>query len=136
MKQEKSCGAVIMNAWRRDYKVLLIHQVQGHWCFPKGHVEKDETELETAKREIREETGLKVKFINGFRHTLSYSPAPGIHKDVIYFLAVEKGGHMKIQEEELQGMDWVTPQEAMTRITFENDRVLLQDAMTWIQSHL
>ena len=43
---------------------------------------------------------------------------------------------MKIQEEELQGMDWVTPQEAMTRITFENDRVLLQDAMTWIQSHL
>lgn len=136
MKQEKSCGAVIMNEWAKDYKVLLIHQVQGHWCFPKGHVEKKETEKETAEREIREETGLKVKFIDGFRHTLSYSPAPGINKDVVYFLAVEKGGHMKIQQEELQGMDWVTPEEAEERITFANDRELLEDAVSWIRAHL
>lgn len=136
MKQEKSCGAVILDAWQKDYKVLLIHQVQGHWCFPKGHVEKKETEHETAKREIREETGLKVHFVDGFRHTLNYSPSPGISKDVVYFLAVCRGGHEKIQQEELQGMQWVTPAEAEKMITFDNDRDLLEDAVQFLKEKL
>ena len=43
MKHEKSCGAVII----KNNKVLVLQQVAGHWGFPKGHVEKGETEVET-----------------------------------------------------------------------------------------
>ena len=54
MKLEKSCGAVV---WQEDPagrpQVLLIrHQNGEHWAFPKGHVEKGETEADTARREI------------------------------------------------------------------------------------
>ena len=45
---------------------LLIQQKAGHYGFPKGHVEKNETEVETAIREIKEETGLEVKIYNNF----------------------------------------------------------------------
>ena len=37
-KKEKSCGAVIIRRNNETVQYLLIHQVQGHWCFPKGHV--------------------------------------------------------------------------------------------------
>ena len=57
MKHEKSCGAVII----KNNKVLVLQQVAGHWGFPKGHVEKGETEVETAIREIKEETNLDVE---------------------------------------------------------------------------
>ena len=53
--------------------------------FPKGHMEPGETEEETAKREIREETGLLVRLDPGFRRSVRYSPKPGVDKDVIYF---------------------------------------------------
>ena len=45
-EREKSCGCIIT----KDNKVLLIKQTKGHWGFPKGHVEKNETEIETAIR--------------------------------------------------------------------------------------
>ena len=59
--KEKSAGAVIIN----EGKVLLLHYTGlktdsvGYWDFPKGHIEKGETELETAKREVREETRME-----------------------------------------------------------------------------
>ena len=64
MKQEKSCGAVIFRedgGGRRFY--LVLTSVKGHVTLCKGHVEKGETEHETAVREIMEETGLAVGFV-------------------------------------------------------------------------
>ena len=59
MKMEKSCGAVVSRMTENGREILLIrHMNGGHWAFPKGHVEKDETEEQTARREILEETGL------------------------------------------------------------------------------
>ena len=51
-EREKSFVCIIT----KDNKVLLIKQTKGHWGFPKGHVEKNETEIETAIREVKEET--------------------------------------------------------------------------------
>ena len=43
---------------------LLLKQHQGHWGFPKGHIEKGERLIDTAVRELREETGIrKINFI-------------------------------------------------------------------------
>ena len=79
MKKEKSCGAIVYRQRDSWVEVLLIrHKNGGHWAFPKGHVEKQETEEETALREIREETGLTVKLNTAFRHMVTYSPKPGV----------------------------------------------------------
>jgi len=42
MEKEKSCGAVIVKEDAERLYALVIRQNQGHWCFPKGHVEKNE----------------------------------------------------------------------------------------------
>ena len=61
MNYEKSCGAIVFRKFHGNIELLLIkHANGGHWSFPKGHVEAGETEVETAIREIREETGIEV----------------------------------------------------------------------------
>ena len=70
MNFEKSCGAIIYRIKDDNLEFLTIsHRSDGHWGFPKGHVEKGESEEETAIREIYEETGLQVNLIDGFRES-------------------------------------------------------------------
>ena len=68
MNLEKSCGALIYRISGEALEFLAIKsKINGHWGFPKGHMEKDETEKETAKREVLEETGLSIIILEEFR---------------------------------------------------------------------
>ena len=125
MKYEKSCGAVVFD----NDKVLVIKQKAGHWGFPKGHVEGNETEIETAKREIKEETNLDVEINEKTRYVESYSPKEGIMKDVIFFTATKIGGEIKPQEEEVETIQWVSCEEALKLLTFESSRNVLRKVM-------
>ena len=74
MKKERSCGAVVYKREHDRTLFLLERMVQGHVSLPKGHMEAGETEEETARREIREETGLETALDTSFRHVITYSP--------------------------------------------------------------
>ena len=75
MMHEKSCGAIVYRKYHGNTEILLIKHINsGHWSFPKGHVEEGETEEETAKREIMEETGIDVNLDTTFREIVTYSP--------------------------------------------------------------
>ena len=121
MKYEKSCGAVIFEG----DKVLVIQQVKGHWGFPKGHVENQETEVETAIREIKEETNLDVEIDESHRYVERYSPKEGVEKDVVFFVAKRTGGDIKVQEEEVKTTEWLLPIEARERLTYETSKRVL-----------
>lgn len=133
MKYEKSCGAVVYRKKKGGMEILLIrHKNGGHWAFPKGHVEKGETDEETALREIREETGLKVKLKPEFHASVTYSPKPDVSKDVVYFAAkADPDDKVKAQEAELLDICWLSPEEAMERVTYENDQGILADFLRW-----
>ena len=60
---EKSCGAIVYTKDHGDILYVIIRSKGGIYGFPKGHMEGNETEAETAFREIFEETGLTVKLI-------------------------------------------------------------------------
>ena len=61
MFHEKSCGAIVFRRFHGNIQILLIKHINsGHWSFPKGHIENNETETETAVREIKEETGILI----------------------------------------------------------------------------
>ena len=93
MKHEKSCGAICYTREEGAPRVLVIcHRYGGHWAFPKGHVEAGESEEETAMREVREETGAQVRVRPGYREVTTYSPAKGVTKDVVFFVAEITGG--------------------------------------------
>ncbi len=84
MNHEKACGTVIAH----QGQVLLIHQHNGLWGFPKGHTEPGETELETAFRETFEETGLRVTIDPTKRYEFSYHISDlNIQKTVVLFVA-------------------------------------------------
>lgn len=91
MMHEKSCGAIVYRKSHGNIEILLIKHVNsGHWSFPKGHVEGTETEVETAKREIKEETAIDVLIDPTFRETVSYFPKRDTQKTVVYFIARAK----------------------------------------------
>lgn len=121
MRYEKSCGAVIF----KDELVLLIKSVKGHWSFPKGHMEPNETELETAHREILEETNLVVNLCENKRVVINYSPYPEVTKDVVYFYATFLKGELKRQIEEVEDIGWYSIDDAFKLITFEIERDVL-----------
>ena len=103
MKHEKSCGCIIIE----DKKVLLIKQTNGIWGFPKGHVEKNETELQTAEREVKEETNIDVKIDETKRYTMNYITDRGASKEVVLFLAQKIGGNLSRQESEISQIEWL-----------------------------
>ena len=79
----KSCGAVIFKLKdnRRLYLTVEYKSEPGYWGLVKGHVEPGETELETARREIYEEVGLReLTFFDPFRAEHHYQPQPGVSK--------------------------------------------------------
>lgn len=122
MKKEKSCGAIIIN---ETGKILLIKHNKGHWAFPKGHVEANETEIETALREIKEETNLEVEINQNIREITTYSPKENVIKDVIYFVATNPTGNIKLQEEEVSEYAWLDLEESLNTITHDDDKRLL-----------
>ena len=68
MKFEKSCGVIVYRRNQEHIDLLLVkNRYGGHWSFPKGHVEGNETEVQPALREVLEETGLEVRLQSGFR---------------------------------------------------------------------
>lgn len=133
MKQEKSCGAVLFREEEGRRMYLVIHSVGGHWSMCKGHVEGNETEHETAIREIREETGLSVDFVENFRHVITYSPYPGCMKDVVFFLARVTGGTLTCQPEEVAGAEYLPFEAALERLTHDSDRETLRKAEDFLK---
>ena len=127
MKKVKSCGCIIIE----NNKVLLIQQRKGNWGFPKGRVEKNETESETALREVKEETNLDVK-IEDLNKTYkdSYFTKKNESKEVVYFLAKRIGGEIKPQEKEIKNIEWVELSEAINRITMKSTKILYQKVLT------
>ncbi len=128
MHFEKSCGAVVYRVCNPHIEYLVIRMQQGHFSLPKGHVEARETELQTARREIKEETNLTVTIHHGFRHVVTYPPSPGVQKDVVFFVAKYRFGDVLVQQDEVSDSYWLRYDDAMSRLTYDTDREVLQKA--------
>lgn len=134
---EKSCGAVIFRRHSGNVEYLLIKNKKGNnWGFPKGHMEVYETERETAVREVREETGLSVELLDGFRTLSEYHPKGRITKQVIFFIAEMTGENVVIQKSEIERFIWADYALAIKTFKFSNDKKVLAQAKSWITDRL
>lgn len=131
--KEKSFGAVIIN--EKGEFVLIKHQNGAHWDFPKGHKENDETDRETVIREVLEETGLKVRLIDGFKEKSKYSPVPGVEKTVTFYFGFSMG-QVSIQEDEVMEYEYLPYEAAKERITFNESREIIKTAKQFIDTYL
>ena len=131
---ETSCGFILINY----DSVLLLQYPQGHWSFPKGHVEGSDTNhFSTAERELLEETGIsKVSLIEGWasrtEYTFSLKGVP-TDKEVFWYLAETDELNVKLSHEHINYM-WVSFDEAIQQATFDQEIELLNSAKKYLQS--
>lgn len=136
MTHEKSCGAVVFTKVNGEIKYLLVANLSGIYGFPKGHTEGNETEVETALREVYEEIGLKISLIDGFR-TTDCHPIPekkNTIKHITYFLGTFENQEVTFQKEELSGAYWVSYEEALGLFQFESSKRILIEANDYLLS--
>ncbi len=132
-KKEHSAGFVIFREGKAGPLYLVLHYEEGHWDFPKGHVEKGETDLRAARRELEEETGItpgETEAVPGFSHSFSYDyvrAGKKFRKRVKFFLAKTKAGKISLSCEHI-GAKWLSYADARRKLTFENAKNLLSAA--------
>ena len=141
---EKSCGVVLFN----EQKVLLLQyatgqkegewDLQGHWDFPKGHVDKGETEIETATRELEEETGIKnIILLDNFRKTINYKIQKRdrkISKEVVFFIATTVEKEINLSHEHID-YGWFDFTSALKQLTYDNARSVLSEAIFFYEKN-
>ena len=137
MLEERSAGAILFSENDGRLEYLLLHYHAGHWDFPKGNVEEGENDLDTVKREVKEETSIdNIRFIDGFKKKVEYTYKRAgklVHKEVIFYLAKTNVKDVKLSFEH-KGYGWMSYEEAMKRLTYKNSKVILEDANSSLQN--
>lgn len=131
--KEISAGGVVYRHSNGALQIQLIQDRYGKISLPKGKMEAGETTEQTALREIVEETGITGR-IDGLleiiKYTYSNSEKGDVDKEVHYYLVEATGGQLQAQVEEIRGVEWCTPEEAVrlqrTRGYANNERVLMK----------
>ena len=118
-------GGVVLN--KNNNQVVIVKQTNGTFTLPKGHVEAGEDTMNTAKREILEETGIKdLEFVRKLgsyqRHTLDQSGKenPNELKTITLFLFYTFETEFKPQDEDIPS--WCHLEDVENKLTYEKDK--------------
>lgn len=135
---------------KREY--LLLYYLNNYWDLPKGTIEEGETLQETAKREAKEETGLQVEIIDGFKEKISYfykeiytpkefrdkKGSPKIprlvFKKVIFFVAKALTEKVKISDEHSDHI-WLPYKKALSILKYKTAKEILTKADSFLKEH-
>jgi 8-oxo-dGTP pyrophosphatase MutT (NUDIX family) len=132
-RRETSAGGVVLRCGPGGAQVLLIHDRHGNWGFPKGHMEPGEDPAETARREIAEEVGLSGLVLHAPLGTIDWFfrfRGCLIHKYCHFFLFESREGAPVPQADEgIRCCDWLPAVAAADRLTHDNARRVLRDAL-------
>jgi len=134
MLQETSAGAVLFYA-DKLIEYLLLHYEAGHWDFPKGAIEPGESEIDTVRREVWEETGIRdIEIIPGFRKVIQYfyrKSSQLVRKTVIFYLARSPTKEVTISYEHV-GYVWLDYDNALRKLTFKTAKDTLMEAHNFL----
>ena len=130
-------GGLVVHPGEHGTEVLLVHRPRyDDWSFPKGKRDGDETDEETAVREVLEETGLAVVL----GHELGearYRDSKGRPKVVRYWLMTpdpDDPGPGFTPNHEVDELRWCSLAEAARLLTYAHDRALLSHAAEGLES--
>lgn len=136
MPTETSSGAVVFRETPQT-EYLLLRYGAGHWGFVKGQIEHGEQPEETAKRELREETGIhEAVVINGFREKISYyykRRGDTVYKEVVYRLFQVTSSRIVLSNEHTD-YAWLSYPLARERLTHQNAKHVLWKARQTLEN--
>ena len=139
MKNEISAGGRVVKKKSHPWQLLLIKDMNGNWTFPKGLIEKGESPVAAAKREIQEETGLTdLSLVNPLKPISYFYQKDGlIHKTVHYFLfeTKEKDKLLSQKEEGISEAKWCSFDQAEKIIGYsKTNKPLLEEARNYLMA--
>lgn len=134
-RTEISAGGVVYRREDGRLQIQLIQDRYGKVSLAKGKRETGETPREAALREIREETGIEgriVQLVDIIRYQYENEKYGLVDKEVRYYLVEALGGKLKAQLEEIRGVEWFSPEEALIlhkKSGYQNNHPILRSAM-------
>lgn len=126
-------GGIIVSP---SFKVAIVNQFGNSWSLPKGHIEEGESPLQAALREIEEETGLPPSALT-LRSSLGSYVRSRISLDGksfeedslrelhMFLFRTDEEGRLTPQDPDNPEAHWMTPEEAVSRLTHPKDREFL-----------
>ncbi|HUS80250.1 MAG TPA: NUDIX domain-containing protein [Armatimonadota bacterium] len=135
MKQRRelvSAGAVVVRRGPSGKRVLLLHHAGlDEWRLPKGKLKAGESAARAAEREVAEEAGVSLR-AGRLLGTTSYSydepDGSRAHKIVCFFDMSAGEGLQVTLEHTFDAHAWLTPREAMRRLTWDNEAEMVARA--------
>ncbi len=138
MKHEFSAGVIVYYPGQHGTEFLLIYaKATNYWGFPKGKLENNETKQQAAIRETKEETGLDVKLVAPFEHTISYffrDKKATLIKKTVYFYVGRAPNKQIVLSREHDEFVWLPYAEARSKITYDNDSEAFERAVAFLKS--
>ncbi|XP_065350615.1 bis(5'-nucleosyl)-tetraphosphatase [asymmetrical] [Cloeon dipterum] len=136
MGEIRAAGFVIFRRLSNQIQYLLMQASYEpfHWTPPKGHVEEGEDNMETAKRETKEEAGIDFKDLKltDFTKSLRYE-VKGKPKVSVYFLAeLVNPDTPVILSHEHKAFDWLQIDDACKSANFADMQELLKECQAYI----
>lgn len=127
MKYIQSAGVVTYLMYDKQIVYLLLYHPHGHWDFPKGKIETDESKREAAERELYEEAGIYATIDPTFEYELSYKIGTKEHqiqKTVYFFVGQTEQSLIELSDEHID-YAWLRFKQAHTRLTYKSAQKLL-----------
>ena len=123
--KEISAGIILYTTINNERKYLIIKDFHNNYGFPKGHLELNETPMQAAIREVKEEVGIDVVIDNDFLETVEYVMPNNIEKIVYYYLAEYHNQIPNKQIEEVQEILLLNLSDSLNLLTFDNVKQIL-----------
>jgi 8-oxo-dGTP pyrophosphatase MutT (NUDIX family)/phosphohistidine phosphatase SixA len=121
----RAAGGVVRRVGPKGVELLLVHRPRyDDWTFPKGKAHPDESDEETALREVEEETGLRAQLGVELPNT-RYRDSRGRDKVVRYWTMRPDSGSFK-PHREVDEIEWIPVAEAASKLSYERDVEVLQ----------
>ncbi len=142
--KERSIGIILFRKENKELKYLLLYRkphenFKESWDFVKGNIEEKESELETLKRELIEETGITdFKLIKNFKEKIQLfykRENQTIFKEIIFYLGETKIKDIKLSYEH-DDFKWCNYEEAEKLLTHKNSKDILKKADEKLKSSL
>jgi len=138
MKIQFSAGGLVYKKENEEIFILVSQHSQHHgWVFPKGligdHVE-GEDKMETALREVKEETGAEGKITRAL-NPITYwfvMDQEKVRKTVYYYIMEYVGGDITKHDHEMEKVEWLPVNKVGERLTYKSDKIVWNEAKALI----